>query len=171
MSKFFIGIKRSFFYIIMSILLGVLWHYIYDWSNGNQFVGMFFPKNESTWEHLKLLFYPVLIISILEYILKRRRDGFIVSRTYGVFYGMAIIVILFYTYMGVVGIEYAPINIIIYIIGVFAAYGMSEKYYERRSSTFRSREIITILLILLMVIAFAVFSFYTPDINIFRVPE
>ena len=30
--------------------VGTLWHFVYDWTGDNHFVGFFFPVNESTWE-------------------------------------------------------------------------------------------------------------------------
>jgi hypothetical protein len=45
-----------------AFLLGALFHNMYEWSGNNTIVGLFFPVNESVWEHLKLVFYPVLIL-------------------------------------------------------------------------------------------------------------
>ena len=33
----------------------------YDWSGKNEIVGILFPANESTWEHLKLALVPTFI--------------------------------------------------------------------------------------------------------------
>ena len=49
--------------IIVSIL-GTLLHFAYDWSGQNTLVGLFTPVNESTWEHMKLIFFPTLIVNI-----------------------------------------------------------------------------------------------------------
>lgn len=44
--------------ILFVSVLGVLMHFVYEWSGSNRFVGLFAPINESTWEHMKLLFFP-----------------------------------------------------------------------------------------------------------------
>ena len=46
-------------FVIMTILVlisGVLLHFAYEWSGNNPLVGAFSAVNESTWEHLKLIF-------------------------------------------------------------------------------------------------------------------
>lgn len=59
--------------IIFVMLTGTLSHFLYDWSGQNPVVGLFTPVNESIWEHMKLLFFPMLLYSLIM-ILKYRRD-------------------------------------------------------------------------------------------------
>ena len=47
-------------FLTVCALSGVF-HFIYDWSGKQAWIGFFCPVNESTWEHLKLLFFPVLV--------------------------------------------------------------------------------------------------------------
>ena len=54
--------KSEIFGAIFVMVFGTLMHFFYDWSGKNPVVALFAPYNESTWEHLKLLFFPVLII-------------------------------------------------------------------------------------------------------------
>ena len=58
-------LKYQIFSAIFTIILGTLLHFTYEWSGNNAFVGAFSSINESTWEHLKLAFYPMLITSII----------------------------------------------------------------------------------------------------------
>ena len=46
------------FSIIFTFILGTLLHFTYKWSEENAIVGIFSAVNESTWEHLKLLYFP-----------------------------------------------------------------------------------------------------------------
>ena len=59
--------KWQIFVIIFCLILGTLLHFTYEWSNYNIIVGIFSAINESVWEHLKLVFYPMFIISIIGY--------------------------------------------------------------------------------------------------------
>lgn len=165
------SIKKSFIYILLTIGLGVLWHFLCDWLGESSVISIVAPVNESTWEHLKLLFYPVLIISIIEYLFRRMRTGFFVARSKGILYGITTIIVLFCTYMGVVGIHNTVVSITIYIIGVFVSYGMSGYYYQKRSSTFLSWKIISALIIITFIVLFAVFTFHPPSIHLFAVPK
>ena len=38
--------------------MGLLLHYAFDWSGGSRFVAAFAGVNDSTWEHMKLLYLP-----------------------------------------------------------------------------------------------------------------
>ena len=49
--------KLNFFRFFFISILGVLLHFTYEWSDDNRIVGLFSAVNESTWEHLKLLFF------------------------------------------------------------------------------------------------------------------
>ena len=53
-------LKFQIFSVIFIWLLGTILHFTYEWSNKNTIVAAFSAVNESTWEHLKLLFFPML---------------------------------------------------------------------------------------------------------------
>lgn len=57
--------KKNIFMIIFLFLLSFLWHFMYDWFPC-VLTSIFFPVNESIWEHMKIIFYVLLIGSILE---------------------------------------------------------------------------------------------------------
>ena len=70
-------------FLVVCALSGVF-HFIYDWSGKQTWIGFFCPVNESTWEHLKLLFFPVLIFSAIEYIwIRKESKNFIAARVTG----------------------------------------------------------------------------------------
>lgn len=60
---------QTYFGIGFVLVLGTLSHFFFDWSGENRLVGIFAAVNESTWEHLKLLFFPALLFWVLEWIL------------------------------------------------------------------------------------------------------
>lgn len=57
--------KKNIFMIIFLFLLSFLWHFMYDWIPC-VLTSIFFPVNESIWEHMKIIFYVLLMGSILE---------------------------------------------------------------------------------------------------------
>ena len=58
-------LKYQIFSTIFAIILGTILHFTFEWFGNNAFVGAFSSINESTWEHLKLAFYPMLITAII----------------------------------------------------------------------------------------------------------
>ena len=46
---------------IFVCILGTLLHFTYDFFGQNMIIASFSAVNESVWEHLKLLFFPMLL--------------------------------------------------------------------------------------------------------------
>ena len=74
---------------IWSIVFGTMLHFLYGWTGENRVVGLYAAVSESTWEHLKLLFFPVLLYTVWEYIwLGHRWKGYVQVRAESVLLGM-----------------------------------------------------------------------------------
>ena len=122
-----IGLKKAFMkyeiagFIFVSVL-GTLSHFIYEWSGCNTAVGLFCPVNESVWEHLKLIFFPYFIWSVIEMNIMKGEKGILPSKLIGVLTGMTFIVSFYYTYSGVIGKEIEFLSILSFFIGVAAAF-------------------------------------------------
>ena len=67
MQVFFMKNIRSWLIagFIFTAVFGTFSHFFYGWSNENPLIGLISPVNESTWEHMKLVFPPVLLWSLL----------------------------------------------------------------------------------------------------------
>ena len=59
--------------VVFLFLLSFLWHFVYDWFPNNIFA-LFFPVNESIWEHMKIIYYCLLMGSILEFVLCNKNN-------------------------------------------------------------------------------------------------
>ena len=100
--------KRLFYWELAGFLftaaLGTLLHFVYDWSGGSTLAAAFSAVNESTWEHMKLLFFPALVFSVVQvWALGRTYPDLLEVRAISVLAGLALIPTLFYTYTGVLG--------------------------------------------------------------------
>lgn len=145
--------------------LGVLSHFLYDLSEKNKFIGIFSSMNESTWEHLKLLFFPMLFITIIELIVFRKKASELLpARVMGILTGLIFIVVTFYTFWGITGSLIDFVNISIYVFAVFTAF-MTEKIYRQKNIGPDLSVSITILITIALL--FVIFSFNTPNLGIF----
>ena len=52
--------------LFVTLILGNLLHFVYEWSGGSSVVAAFAAVNESTWEHMKLLVVPWAVWSLVE---------------------------------------------------------------------------------------------------------
>lgn len=151
-------------------VLGVLLHFTYEWSGDNPIVALFSAVNESTWEHLKLLFFPMLLLTIIELLFTEKRQlpsNYLFARTIGILSGMAFIVIAFYTLTGVFAKLPDVVNITLYFLGVFLALCIENKINRGNS---QNHSAFAAIVLLALTIAFFVFTKYPPSIGLFANP-
>ena len=90
------------FSVIFTFAIGTLLHFTYKLSGENNLVAIFSTVNESTWEHLKLLFFPMLLTIIIGYFyIGKDVPNFLCSKTIGILVSMAFTIIFFYTYTSI----------------------------------------------------------------------
>lgn len=98
-------------------LVGTLLHFLFDWTNGSAIVGAVSAVNESIWEHMKLLFWPLFLFAVVEYwFWGKRLAGFWWVKLWGILTGLAWIPVLYYTYTGALGRSADWFNIAIFYL-------------------------------------------------------
>ena len=156
--------------ILFTLILGTFSHFFYEWSQKNPFIALFSPVNESVWEHLKLLFFPVLLYTLFEIIvLFKTSNGFLTSRILAVIVGMFFTVSSFFTYTGIAGRHFLPLDILIFILSVLITFFLS-RYLEVHFRSLAFPLLANYALILLLVILFFSFTFHPPVLPLFQEP-
>lgn len=84
---------------IFIISLGSALHFLFSWLGGWTPVALLAAVNESVWEHLKLVFWPGLIFSLISFpFLKKRTGNFWPAEIAGLLSMPAAILVFFYAY-------------------------------------------------------------------------
>ena len=84
--------------ILFLSVTGTLSHFLYQFSGNCFLAGLFSPVGESTWEHMKLLFFPMLFYSLwMSACLRKEEPGVVSALALGNLAGCALIPIIFYT--------------------------------------------------------------------------
>ena len=148
---------------------GTLLHLLYDLLGGAKWIAPFSGVNESTWEHMKLLFWPMFIYAIMQSFFLRDREDFWCVKLRGILLGLALIPIIFYTYNGVIGKSPDWINIAIFFISAAAAYIYETRLFNSGKVKCKSSKLAFAVLCVIALL-FAVFTFRTPEIGIFLDP-
>ena len=150
-------------------LLGTLSHFLYDWLNKSGWIAPFSGVNESTWEHMKLIFWPMLIYAAVQSLFSRDRGNFWCVKLRGILLALSLIPILFYTYNGAIGKSPDWLNIAIFFVSAALAYLYENRLFksERVKCVSHKTAIFTLCAIALL---FVVFTFATPRIAIFKDP-
>lgn len=149
---------------------GTILHFLYDWTGQSVFSAPFSAVNESTWEHMKLLFFPMLLFALIESrFLRKTIPNFWHVKWIGITVGLILIPVLFYTYNGVFGPSPDFINISIFFISAVFAYWLESKLLQAdfpvRTSSFKP-----LIALLLIAVLFVLFTFVTPEIPLFQDP-
>ena len=153
----------------VTALGGTLLHFIYDWTGGAILTAPFSGVNESTWEHMKLLFWPMFIFAIVQSFFFREKASFWCVKLRGTLLGLCLIPILFYTYNGVVGKSPDWLNIAIFFISAAIAYLYETRLFNTDKLSCKRSKIALGALIVIGAL-FIVFTFATPEIGIFQDP-
>ena len=150
-------------------LSGTLLHFLYEWMGEAAFIAPFSGVNESTWEHMKLLFWPMFIFAIVQSFFFRDREEFWCVKLRGILLGLVLIPVLFYTYNGVIGSSPDWINIAIFFISAAIAYICETRLFHAEKLRCRSPKP-SIAALSVIALLFVVFTFSTPEIGIFKDP-
>lgn len=148
---------------------GTLLHFLYELTGGAVWVAPFSGVNESTWEHMKLLFWPMFVYALIQSFFFKDVKSFWCVKLKGTLLGLILIPVLFYTYNGVIGRSPDWINIAIFFISAAVAYIYETRQFKKTGESCRWQRLSFALLCIIAVL-FAVFTFATPEIGIFKDP-
>lgn len=157
---------------IFTITVGALLHFAFEFSGGNTLIGAFTPVNESVWEHLKLIMFPIILFSFIEYFAYgRENENFFAVKIYSAFLGMILIATTHYTITGITGTHYLALDIAIFIFSAAIAYYFAYKMIiAKRFLNKEISNIIAIGILAIVIILFIYFTFNPPQIELFRDP-
>lgn len=150
-------------------LLGTLLHFVYDWTGESIFAAPISAVNESTWEHMKLLFFPMFVFSLIESRFFTEHKNFWCVKLRSTLLGLSLIPIIFYTYNGVIGKSPDFVNISIFFIAAAASYIYEVRLFKKNNIICKNPKYSFFALIFIGAL-FVTFTFLTPTLAIFRDP-
>ena len=156
------------FGMIFISVSGSLLHFVYDWSNHYRPLALIAAVNESTWEHLKIAFWPALIYSIFEYIpISNLTNNFVIAKAACLLIIPASIIIIFYTYTAILGRNFLIADISIFVISICLGQLASFKLLTMPQLP-NSLTSLSIFIIVLLIIQFSLFTFFPPRLFLFK---
>ena len=148
---------------------GTILHFLYDWTGGSILVAPFSGVNESTWEHMKLLFWPLFLFALVQRLFFRDQKNYWCVKLAQILLGLVLIPVLFYTYNGAFGESPDWINIAIFYITALLVF-FFEWWAFKRDWPPCKRPLLAFSVICLIGVLFVVFTFATPQIPLFQDP-
>ena len=153
----------------ITALGGTLLHFLYDWTGGAIWAAPFSGVNESTWEHMKLLFWPMFLFAIVQSFFFKDKESFWCIKLRGILLGMILIPAIFYTYNGAIGKSPDWLNITIFFIAAALVFLYETRLFHKENLRCRSSKV-AIAMLCVLALLFVIFTFATPEISIFKDP-
>ena len=148
---------------------GTILHFLYDWTDGSILVAPFSGVNESTWEHMKLLFWPLFLFALIQWLFFKDQKNYWCVKLTQILLGLVLIPVLFYSYNGVFGKSPDWINIAIFYISTLLVF-LFEWWAFKKGRLQCKYPRLAFSAICLIGVLFVVFTFATPQIPLFQDP-
>ena len=148
--------------------LGTILHFVFDWTN-LAFLAPVSAVNESTWEHMKILFFPMLIFALIQYpFFKAEAPGFWWIKWIGTLIAVGAIPVLFYTYNGAFGKTPDWLNILFFYLSAGLGYFVEGVLFRKRFAP--KLPFIGAALLAATAIVFVLFTYFPPQLPLFQDP-
>ncbi len=155
--------------IIFVLIAGTLFHFLYNWTGSNYIAGLFAPVNESIWEHMKLVFFPMFLYSIIIILRFKRTYPFITSSlSFGILTGTLLIPVFYYAYTSVLSNNIFILDISTFLLSIIIAFRLS--YKLTLSCRLEPYTILLCCLVCILFICFLSFTYNPPHAKIFEDP-
>ena len=148
---------------VIAIIFGTLQHFDYDCSNNNIIVGLLSPVNESVWEHLKLVFVPIVIFAIITKVIYKPKN-IMIATSIATIISSTVILIIHYTFIRV-NIESITVDILTYILAIMLAFFIIFIIYN--NNFLIKYEWLGYIILLTLFVIFIIFTFFPPKLPIF----
>nr|WP_300844800.1 DUF6512 family protein [uncultured Acetatifactor sp.] len=155
--------------VLFVLVAGTLAHFLYDWTGRNPVAGLFAPVSESIWEHMKLIFFPMALYSLV--MIVRFRGSFpciVPSLGFGILVGTLLVPVFYYAYTFVLGRDFFVLDIADFLLSTLAAFLLAYRF----TLSCRLKGCAPLLwgLVGVLFVCFIVFAYHPPDGAIFAAP-
>ena len=152
-------------------IAGPLLHFVYRWSGENRIAAAISAVNESTWEHMKLLFVPVFLFALVEMVvLTGQYRNLLAAKLAGTLAGLAAIPVLFYTYTGIWGQSSMAADIAIFYIAAALVFYLGYRLGESGKLSGGALQIGSLLVLWIIAFLMVYFTYAPPHIALFQDP-
>lgn len=160
---------RSFFSALVVIFAGSFLHFAWELAGRNSLVAVFAATNESTWEHLKLAFWPALALTPLQRRIYGSLPGWLPATAIRCTLPPILIVALFYGYTALLGHHHLTLDIGIFACAIFTGEYLGHVMLYRCLGS--CAKICAVGLLILEAVLFSTLTFRPPNYFLFHDPK
>jgi hypothetical protein len=160
--------KFEIWSVLGTIIFGSLLHFVFAWSGNFKPLALIAAVNESSWEHLKLAFWPAFIFALIAYYsFGKNVPNFCLAQAKKLYLMPILIIVLFYGWL-----LFFPDNFIydisIFVVAVIAGHIVA--YYIETSPKNWGFKTFSQIMIVLLLLAFSLLTFFAPHNFLFLDP-
>ena len=146
--------------LFWTLAAGNLLHFVYDWTGSSVAAALFSAVNESTWEHMKLLFVPFFLFTMVQFIVfAEPLRSFFAAKAASILLGLLAIPVIFYSLGGMFGKTPDWVNIAIFFLADALLYLMSFRLLTRGALRGGAWQLAGFLLLWALAFAFVFFTY------------
>lgn len=156
--------KETITATVILIILGTGMHFVHHVPFFNHFLGYIFPVKESVMAHMKMIFYPMLLLSIYLMVSRRcvREMG---APILGGLAVMPLVIVAFFSYWIFVRHEVMFLDVIIYLLAMVGAIHLAKRW--RGNSFVRNRWPLWIAVSVVFMVLAGYLTYNSPDSILF----
>lgn len=159
--------KTRFISVIGIFILCFLSHFFYKWVP-NHLTAIFFPVNESIWEHMKMIFTSVILYGIIDYFILNKfnvkYNNFFFNLFTAAIISIPIYLIFYLPIFYKIG-ENMFINISLMLLVIIIIQVIS--YYILKANDLKILNYLSLILIIICYIVFGYLTYYPPKTELF----
>lgn len=156
---------------LFTSVMGTLLHFAFEWSGNHPIVGLFSAVNESIWEHMKLIFFPMVVYAIIQYrFWQGRGEDYWCEKHVSILIALVLIPLIYYTYTGILGKSVDWFNIAIFFISAGEAYRCEAMRFQKGAVCALSGKA-SVIVIAVIALLFVFFTYSPPKIPLFADPR
>jgi hypothetical protein len=156
--------------VLFVVLAGSALHFLFEWTGFYRPIAWLAAVNESTWEHMKLAFWPGVVWALVEGVaLRRRVNNVWIAAFLGLLAMPTLIAALFYAYTAILGDHFLPADILVFVLSVVLGQMVAARTMmaPRLPQRFRWGAMVGLVM---LVAVFVVATYYPPRIFMFQDP-
>ena len=149
---------------------GTILHFLYDWTGGSILFAPFSGVNESTWEHMKLLFWPMFLFALVQRLFFKDQENYWCVKLAEILLGLMLIPVLFYTYTGVWGQMRDWANIAVFFLAALGAFLLDCSLLRRNRLSSPWQQVLGLVMLWALAFCFVWCTFRPFHIALWRDP-
>ncbi|NMD00189.1 MAG: hypothetical protein GYA62_10765 [Bacteroidales bacterium] len=154
---------------LITVIFGSFLHFAFELSGYYTPVAIIAAVNESTWEHLKLGFLPILLWGIYEYFkLGFKNKNFVIAKATNMIAFCILVPVIFYSYVYILGKNFLILDISDFVISVAVSQYLGYKIIKIKKDL--KLDVLGYSLIIILMFLFIIFTFLPPQFVLFKDP-